>query len=280
MSGPDFLRRTPSQVAFGPDTTEDERLWRQLKDSPVAQEIRKSNAQASLERRRQLVARTQEERQRLATFAESLERQKREASDRLLKAEREFRAALEASRSLPLWAPDGSQLIIDCERELRETADPRIAEWEAWLSRQISVTRAYGPRFEVTMGDHGRPLDSGKTEESASYNQSVLLALGSRMQAINAALHEMGKLKLCVLTEDQVTAEIERIIATVPPIPSEASQHGMLPTPVLIDSKTHRAKDGTLAPVRSYTPEENGRLQRAAELAADYERIVAKEKRR
>jgi hypothetical protein len=229
----DFLnRRTPAQAAgLRPDTvTEDREIWNELKGSREVAAIIERRRAEKLADRESLVAARDAELDRLHAQRGSIAEQKEAARKRRERAEAEFRAAIEAERLLPLYTPDGSQELVDLERQLITTADPRIDEAHATLSREIDVTRAYGA-----------PLEFDPYGRAAGYDQTINAALTARLEAIAAALRELHALRLKALSETEVEAEIERIVGMVAPIPAEASMQARAPAPLPVTAARAQA---------------------------------------
>jgi hypothetical protein len=240
---PDFMRRTPAERAGligASSTSDDEQLWRDLRDSPQVAQLRAERRAARLAHRRELLERLDAERDRIAREAVAHAEARAAAEERLKRAEAELRAAMQAARQLPLMVSDGSQLLVDIERELRESADPRIGELAAWLEREVATTRM-----------------------CSIPDASIAQALAARLQAIHVALGECRALELEALEEPDLVAALERILAAVPPVPERVTLTGAVPVPLP-------------AHVRAATAEQRARDTRIAAIDETHRRVAAR----
>ena len=231
-----IFRKTPSQAAgLIADTTTvgDQRLWEKFKQSEQARQIVDADAAAQLSRRRELVACANAERVRLADGAIIINRAKDNAAARVKTAELELHAAVVASRSLPMWAPEDSPALNDAIGELRRTADSQITELCEWLSNESEITRSYsGP---TTLEPGFNPF--GKLRDLPVPDPKVNAALAARQRAISIALFQARDLVFKALSTSELDEAIQAILASVPAIPADASQVSVGPTPLVLNGK-------------------------------------------
>jgi hypothetical protein len=219
----DFLRMTSSQRAglIGASADDDRALWDELKTSPEVAAIRERRAAEKLAARQRLIAARKAELDRICAEAAALDARRAAATARREKAEREFRAALEAERMLPLYAATGSQLVVDIERELRETAAPEIDSFARWCESEREFARLMSPPF-VTDG----------TGKDGGYDRGVQLSILQRVDALSTAARESHAMKLLAITTDEALDKLRALYARLPPVP-QAAGNGLARRPVL-----------------------------------------------
>jgi hypothetical protein len=295
MSGP--FSETPSQAAGligGGSTDDDLRLWTEFKASPQARAILAETAAKRLARRRELIAQREAEEARLQAMVAAHDAIREAAAKRLLKAEAEFRAALEASRSVPLYAPPDSKLLSDIARELRETADPRIGQVQDWLTREAAVTTCYEPPLVIVPREDLNPsveadrpeppMSPGMRERylpgtwrtwgsGAGFDQQVYQALIHRRRAITEAAALVADLAFRALDEGELVSELERTLEMVPSLPDKVRQVKTLPAPLTIDGKNPKPAQ---TEHESSIAEVGKRYQRAQERIAAASRTRAR----
>lgn len=225
-------RRTPAQIAgliHSPKTEHEEMLEEMATTirGPDGLTFMERKAAEKLAQRRRLLAEAAALAEQNVKAAEEIERRRSKVMERLTKAEREWRAAQVEASGLPLWAPE-SPRIPEIHRELIETCDPRLRELQAWLEREIDVTRAYGPPFHL--GEIREDVWSFRG--NAGFNRDVLTELERRIAAIIEAQAAVRSAMLEALTETEVEAAVAGILAMVPPLSSGASQIGPIPAPL------------------------------------------------
>jgi hypothetical protein len=136
-------------------------------------------------------------------------------------------------------------------QELVRTAEPALDEARLFFEQQAEVNRAYFPPFVQTTEEEKRrmreeaaraPSESSAAKRSGDesfrnfgpdiivvpfinggFDQNVLKALRARGIALKGAHAETHALKLLPLTREEVAHKIERLKATIPPVPAGAS---------------------------------------------------------
>lgn len=227
----DFLKQTPAQaaglVAGGP-TPDDVLLWETFKQSPVAAAFRADRAAAQLARRRELLAARDLELKALHSQAIEINRAKDACALRLKHAESELREAIAASRQLPMWAPESTPALDSINRELLEILDPRLNQLIGWVDFEDEVTSAYAPAPVFEDIRTNRAATTRKVRGDPETQQTIG-ALLQRRAALRAARLKFEAMKFEALDETEFAGAVDKVLSTIPELPSGVSQIGPLP---------------------------------------------------
>ncbi len=257
----------PAPAAGRPRLTEAERaeLLEILRDSDTVTNTLEGQAAALQASRERLIAEIDERRSsgngKVRTLQANLiaaERTTRKLEDQLREA-----SSVEAAIRCDIEQAErqAERDVAERERRLVATADPAIDEARRWFEREGDVTRCFGPPLEIlTRQEHEAlqeqankqppfpdPADPRETRyflpaqiARAGGNQGIHAKLVARSQAIRAAHARTNSLKLLALTSDELVAEIERLKASIPPIPTGSSQMCPLPYDIELPAPTRR----------------------------------------
>jgi len=215
-----------AKMKFPPKTPMNEAQRKKILDlvvvSPVVQDMLDREAEDQLARRRELISRHDALLKAHNRAWDDLERRVREARTKREKAEREFRAAIEAEMLLPALGRPSCAEAFQIERELEETASEEIREYQTWVESEFDFTRHLTPSVELLPS----PQRGGG---NMGFNQAELADISRRMDALRDAVPKLRALKLQAISGGMVLEALHRIHATIPPLRGGDSRRRPLP---------------------------------------------------
>lgn len=208
MKAPDFLLR-PRPEPMAP-TVSDQALWEKLRASDAVRQILADDEAKALAHRRELIKQIETAHVERAQREPQLIAARDAATKRREQAEREFRESIRAEQvAQGVLYHCGDLAEATCarlHRELTDTCNPLLVEFDRWLDEEVADIGHSMPGFDGT-----------------GYSAEALKGLFRRRTALSDLKRAVVSLKLRALSHDEVIKEIQSLLDTIPEMPSNVT---------------------------------------------------------